>query len=249
MRVIPFLLIGACAIVQCVVIHDKLKICNRDDPELNDCIKDAMQFALKELASGLPELGIQSLDPHVEKEMKIEYKRNQITAKAFLKDITAHGLSNAIVHNVRANLQDDFMEIEADMSNKGIVVEGYFRGEGRLNAIVFNTKGFYNNTMSDLTWTWKISAEPEVKNGKTYMRVKKFFMRPEVGGMIVNLPVIFEDNPQLNKIAKDFAQNYWRLIYHELLPVIEQTWDKIGRKVCNKIFLKVPYDEIFPTSA
>ena len=40
-----------------------------------------------------------------------------------------------------------------------------------------------------------------MRNGKTYMRIKKFFMRPEVGNMSVRLMNIFEDNPQLSEFT------------------------------------------------
>lgn len=49
---------------------------------------------------------------------------------------------------IRVNLQDDFFDLEADLSSDQIDFEGHFQGEGRLNALIFNTKGFYNNTMS-----------------------------------------------------------------------------------------------------
>lgn len=36
---------------------------------------------MKSLANGLPEFGLPPLDPRVEKELKIEYKRNQVIFK------------------------------------------------------------------------------------------------------------------------------------------------------------------------
>ena len=38
----------------------------------------------------------------------------------------------------------------------------------------------------------------------------------------------------------------WRLLYKELLPIAQANWNKIGIKVANKVFLKVPYHKLFP---
>lgn len=37
-------------------------------------------------------------------------------------------------------------------------------------------------------------------------------------------------------------------MYKELLPLAQNNWNKIGIKVANKIFLKMPYNRLFPNN-
>lgn len=51
------------------------------------------------------------------------------------------------------------------------------------------------------------------------------------------------------QVANDFVNNNWRTLYKEMLPYAQENWSKMGIKVSNKIFLKVPYDQLFPVKS
>lgn len=45
---------------------------------MNDCLVDAVQAGIAAMADGINEIEIPSLDPYVQKELKLEYKNNQV---------------------------------------------------------------------------------------------------------------------------------------------------------------------------
>lgn len=56
-----------------------MQICDRNSPDVNDCLVDAIQEALIKLSdNGLPQLGVPHIDPYFQSEIKIEYKNNQV---------------------------------------------------------------------------------------------------------------------------------------------------------------------------
>lgn len=48
------------------------------------------------------------------------------------------------------------------------------------------------------------------------------------------------------KFARSFVNSNWRILYRELLPFAEANWDRTGKKICSKIFGKIPFAELFP---
>lgn len=52
--------------------------------DVNDCLVVAIQMGLISMAGGLQEFGVPSLDPNHEKEIRIEYKRNQVSMLSIL---------------------------------------------------------------------------------------------------------------------------------------------------------------------
>lgn len=55
-----------------------LKICNRNSPDINNCLVDAIQDGIKVLSDGIKELGVPAVDPYYQKELRVEYKNNQV---------------------------------------------------------------------------------------------------------------------------------------------------------------------------
>ncbi|XP_026758733.1 uncharacterized protein LOC113518150 [Galleria mellonella] len=225
-----------------------LKVCDRNSADVNDCIAEAVQNGLAVLADGITELGVPPVDPYRQKDLHAEYNNNQITAKMDMKDIYVHGLKSSEIKDARLRADDDQFYLEVDLTTPKVFVTGQYQGEGRYNSLKIAAKGSFNSTMTDLVYTWKLEGVPEKKDNETYMRIKSFYMRPDVGNMVSYLS---NDNPEsreLVDIGNRFinSNNNWRLMYRELLPLAQANWNKIGVRIANKIFLKIPYNQLFP---
>ncbi|XP_059048502.1 uncharacterized protein LOC131843703 isoform X2 [Achroia grisella] len=196
-------------------------------------------------------MGVPPVDPYRQKDLRAEYNNNQISAKMHMTDIYVHGLKLAKVKDARLRADDDNFHLEVDIETPRVFVTGQYEGEGRYNSLKIVAKGSFNSTMTDLVYTWKLDGVPEKKGNETYMRINSFYMRPDVGNMVSYLT---NDNPNskdLIDLGNRFinSNNNWRLMYRELLPFAQANWNKIGIRVSNKIFLKIPYDQLFPTSS
>lgn len=44
----------------------------------------------------------------------------------------------------------------------------------------------------------------------------------------------------------NFVNRFWHLMYEQSIPNFEESLDKIGQQLMNKVFTKVPYDQLFP---
>lgn len=55
-----------------------MKVCNRNSPDVNDCLVEAVQSGIAAMAEGIKELGVPSIDPYLQKEQRFDYKNNQV---------------------------------------------------------------------------------------------------------------------------------------------------------------------------
>ncbi|KAF9421595.1 hypothetical protein HW555_002528 [Spodoptera exigua] len=242
-----FMILSVC--YGAVDIKKYLKVCDRNAIDANDCMAEAVRQGIATMINGIEELGVPPIDPYLQKEFRMEYKNNQIAVKLTLKNIYVEGLREAIVHDARLRADDDKFHLEVDLSGPRVSVRADYYGEGQFNSLKIVAYGQVNTTMSDLVYTWKLDGVPEKNGTETYVRIKDFYMRPDVGSIVTHFK---NDNPEsreLTDLGTRFANENWRTLYKEFLPYAQANWNRIGVRVANKLFLKVPYDQLFPTSS
>ncbi|XP_050666307.1 circadian clock-controlled protein daywake-like [Leptidea sinapis] len=220
--------------------------CDRNSVEVNECLVDAIQDAIHVLTDGIKDFKIPSIDPLHQKEMRLEYKNNQVRAKMRMNEIFISGLSTSTVRDVRLKADEDKFHIEVDIKTPNMVVTGRYDGGGSYSTLKLSANGLFNISMDDLDYTWKIDGKPEIINGFTHVRVTSFYMRPDISKMKTLLTNENPESKDLTALAVQITNENWRLLYKELLPFAQTNWNQIGTELSNKIFLKVPYDVLFP---
>nr|XP_029724927.1 putative beta-carotene-binding protein [Aedes albopictus]XP_029724969.1 putative beta-carotene-binding protein [Aedes albopictus] len=247
------LLCAVCALTSAVEFQDDpevelpsfMRICNRNDPELGQCIKDSIQRLLPELVNGIPSIGFPAIDPFTQDSNYFEYKNQQMHGSLHLKNAKTYGMSRAQIRDVRAAAGDDTFNMEVDVYFPKVITEGKYKGEGRFNAIKLVSKGYFNVTTTDVSTTWKISGRTTQRQGEEYLLIDKFDMTPEVGDMKVYATGLFPD-PGLNQVALDFVNQYWPSLYKEMLPETRHSWEPMMLDIINKMFNRVPYRRLLP---
>ncbi|KAJ2947826.1 hypothetical protein O0L34_g9613 [Tuta absoluta] len=230
-------------------IENYLKVCDRTSPDVNDCLVEAIADGLPKMCDGIADLGVPPVDPYHQKELKVQYKNNQIAVIMIMRDIYVSGLRQAEVKDVRLKADEDSLFMEIDMTTPEVFVNGTYHGEGGWNSLHINTTGTFNTTMKDLVYTWKLGGKTEKIDGETYLRINSFYMRPDLSDLKSYLT---NDDPatrEFTNLGQQFANANWKSLYRELLPYAQDNWNRIGIRVANKVCLKVPYDQLFPAKS
>ncbi|CAH0766797.1 unnamed protein product [Diatraea saccharalis] len=201
------------------------------------------------MADGIEDLDVPAVDPYHQKELRVDYKNNQILAKFAAKNIYVEGLKSSTVHDARLRADEDRFHLEVDLTTPRVHVYGSYRGEGRYNSLQILAHGQFDTNMTNLVYTWKLDGVPEKNENGTFIRITDFYMRPDVGEMTSYVSNSNPDSRELTELGNRFTNNNWRLLYREFLPFAQANWNKIGIRIANKIFLKVPYDRLFPSKS
>ncbi|CAH2238204.1 jg11486 [Pararge aegeria aegeria] len=221
-----------------VDIEKYLKVCARNSPDVNDCLVEAVEYGISVMADGIKDLGVPPVDPYVQKELRLEYKNNQVQVKMNNKDIRVEGLKHSTVRDARLRADEDSFHLEIDMYSPAVSMSGKYEGGGSYNALNITARGTYQTNMTDLVYTWKLDGKPETINNEVYVRIKSFYMRPDVTSMKVHLTNDSPESKELTELGVRLVNENWKVLYKELLPFAMTNWNKIGTKVANKVFLK-----------
>lgn len=100
-------------------------------------------------------------------------------------------------------------------------------------------------TFDDVAFTVKFKPTVVEKNGKKYIQTKRYDLDFDTKRMHVQFGNLFNGNKELSDEVNWFLNENWRLIFLQLRPVVIFAVEEISKSVINRIFLKLPYEEIF----
>ncbi|XP_039290308.1 circadian clock-controlled protein daywake [Nilaparvata lugens] len=230
-----------------------MEVCYRDDPNLNKCIKDIIQHLVPNVKSGIPELGLPSLDPMEMDDMEFTYKSSMVSGDTKVKDVKIYKLSNIKVVDARAKVNDPtklILEFEAHYDRLESI--GKYELVGNIARIPINTQGLFNLTLYDVTFMYTVKGDLITgRDGEEYMELKHFqylHSNKGIGNLKLHATNLVEKNAFLNMFAIRFLNQFWKPISRELIPIIDPMIDRFTTRFFNNIFLRIPYNMLFPQS-
>jgi len=216
--------------------------CQIDNAERDECMKAAITHILPKLHSGLQALNIPPLDPLVHNNTVINFQRGQILqATGLVKTARVYGLSRAQIKRLKSKISKENVEVEIEAYVPRVFLEGTYKGEGRFNLLKMSAKGHFNISASDITVITKVAGTFEERDGEQYLRVKKFDMAPSsIGNMKVHFTGLFPDE-ELTRVSNEFVNQYWPVLYKEMIQETREIWEPIFIREANKMTLSVPF--------
>lgn len=103
--------------------------------------------------------------------------------------------------------------------------------------------------LDDIVFTARFKPKVTEKNGKKYIQTKRYDLSFDTTRMHMRFENIFNGNKELSDDTNRFLNENWRTIFLELKPLVEFAVEEMTKSVVNRIFLKLPYDEIFLPSS
>ncbi|XP_058803116.1 uncharacterized protein LOC131671023 [Phymastichus coffea] len=236
-------LLGGARADQEVGLPRSVKVCNHQAPDYSSCLRLAIQESWMTFVKGIPELGLPVLDPMEVDMMENEFHMGQLMGRFVLRDVKSYGAAKSIFQAVRPTRSADRMSLEVDFVMPKVFIEGDYKAEGSVGPYKIGGKGYFNISMEGVSTTWGI--EGRVENDRWV--VEHFHVYPEVEKMKVYFTDLFNGNPELNKAAMTFVNEYWQVLYKGMLPVVERHWDVHLTDFVNRlIFSKVSFAKTFP---
>lgn len=86
----------------CIILSaDDFPQCKRNDPNLENCILQAVEVVKPRLLTGVPEVSVPALDPFSVPTLKLDRTANNLRLKATIKNMKAYGGSNFKIEKLR----------------------------------------------------------------------------------------------------------------------------------------------------
>ncbi|XP_065170545.1 protein takeout-like [Atheta coriaria] len=248
---ITCVVIALCALSQTVSAYlteqpDYVKTCNINEPNFINCSTHAVQLLFNELPRGVPEIGLEPLDPLRVKRIKILQGAGPVNVNASLSNVTVVGFAHTkIVENRVDPVTYDF---HTDLRLPRLRIDGRYVLLGRILVIPLRGIGQCWFDARNL----EISAKSKVKMIKRgefhFFSVQGITVKFQIGGLRLHLGNLFDGIKALEETTNAYLNENWRLVADSLNPILAKTIEDIMLDILKKVFDNVPADFLLMVS-
>ncbi|XP_068617244.1 protein takeout-like [Battus philenor] len=229
---VVFALLGAVCVTE-GALAPFIRPCYADDI---DCLIDSTQAAVPVVAAGVPEFGMQSLDP-----MTLDrVVANQAGLDMDFRNTVVKGLRNCQVLNVVRFPQRTQLDVQCS-----VTLVGDYRLGGQLLILPIEGQGRYKIKIRDIVVNMDFEVGERLDGGESFWTVENWWYTADVlTNVEFRFQNLFNGNRQLASAVQDFANENWRDIFQELSPPF---MDVIVSKIIDelrKLFDIVPISEM-----
>ncbi|XP_034239346.1 circadian clock-controlled protein-like [Thrips palmi] len=223
-----------------------IKVCKRNNPNLNDCIRDSIENLRPQLKAGIPELDVPAMEPLHLREINVTPVQNSRLPrfKALGHNVDARGVSDFKIHKIETDLATN--TFRASIEIPAIRFTGEYEVNVNVLALPIKTRGPMTGNTTDVYGEATMVGRIEERNGQRFIKFDKLDLdvalsnyQIYLGNLFGNDPVLSESvNQAINANNKDFVK--------VIKPIIEATASKMLLEVANRITENFTYDQLFP---
>ncbi|CAG9768263.1 unnamed protein product [Ceutorhynchus assimilis] len=218
-----------------------LKLCQRRDPQLHQCIMDNVQILKPKMKPGIPELYIPPLNPLVIPEATLN---SGSSFRATFKDIQ---LYNAHEFNLQSfDVDLDKYHIDLKILFPLLRIKSLYSFNGRLLILNLNGKGPADGNYTNVQVGLSLNGKVFKKNNKEYVSWEKEKIDINIEKINLLFERLFGDNTELNDQTNKVINNNIDGIVEELQPVIQEVVSGFVFSLVNRLFSRFSLNELFP---
>lgn len=126
-----------------------------------------------------------------------------------------------------------------------ITINGKYKIDGRVLVLPIKGEGDAHLVLDNMTLNVIYKPKVIVKKGKEYIQTDKFKLDFDTQQLHMKLENLFNGDKKLSDNMNTFLNENWRDILKELKPSISFAIEEIFKSIINRVFIKVPYEELF----
>ncbi|KAK4875932.1 hypothetical protein RN001_012354 [Aquatica leii] len=218
-------------------------ICKRSDPNLNECLKEAIQKALSFIENGIDKFRIPSMQPIKIKTWTVQ-GTDILPFEQHYQNGQLYNYASSTIDQVQATITDNDFSI----SINGHLPMAKFVGQYKIdNAIFYGQNLTGNGTIVYIEYAnvFVINMTGRVnRNGDIpILQITSTVHNNTIEDLDINL-----DTFHIEQSAKhsDHLNKHWKVIVDELREGYLEMYAVAFQNIANSIFSQLDYDKLFP---
>ncbi|XP_050456597.1 protein takeout-like [Cataglyphis hispanica] len=223
-----------------------LKICHRNDPNLNECVKQSVNSLRPYLKTGIPALQIPPCEPLRVPQIEISQAVGPISITSTYTDIEVQGGTNFTLKSVKIDIDKDRVRLKLYLPRLEMIAR--YNMNGRIMLLPITGNGLARGNFTDIEVIATVQGEryQSQKTGEIHYRVVDFYVDFDVGNANIYLDNLFNGDGTLSNAMNLFLNDNWKVVAAEIKPALENTVSDIFKTFSNKIYSKFPLDTLLP---
>ncbi|XP_026480097.1 circadian clock-controlled protein-like [Ctenocephalides felis] len=226
-----------------VYLSENLPRCKFED---TPCFENAVEQSVRILKDGNRKINLIPLEPLHVNAINIDTGAGNFRLQLDLKDCDISGFTG--VQNLRITAKsDNRLHWEVTGHVPKIEVKGKYKADGRVLVLPVQGEGDALITLYDLDIFLIIKEEDKrtERKGKAYMHLDTFDVKFTPKRVTMNFENLFNGDKVLGDNLNMFINENWPEVFKEVQPALEESLAQIFLEITNRVFDKVPAEEIY----
>ncbi|XP_065354649.1 protein takeout [Calliphora vicina] len=228
---------------QAVQLPDYIKVCSRNDPKINECVKNTVHNMRPYLKDGIKELNVPAMEPLYIGDLNIlEGGSSGINVKAI--DLNIFGASNFEIKKLKAS--QNGMRFDFELNLPRLQGEGQYDINGQILALPLKGNGPFTGNFTNFYAFVKIIFDTKNVNGEEYLTISDLNVKIRTGKGRIRLENLFNGDKTLGDVVNDTINQNFEVFTNELIAPIERALEKKFIAIARKILENFTHNELFP---
>lgn len=228
-------------VAQSAKIPDYIHVCHRNDPKINECIRNTVHDLRPYLGNGIKELNVPPLEPLYIGDLNIlDGGQNGFNVKT--KNLNIFGAANFEIKKL--NAKDQGRQIDFEMLLPKLHGEGTYDVSGQLLALPLRGNGRFSGNFTNFTAFVKVKFEIKTDSENVdRVGIQALEVKIKMGKGRVRLYNLFNGDKTLGEIINETINQNFETFTMELIPPIERALEKKFMSIAGKIMETFTYDD------
>ncbi|XP_037052439.1 protein takeout-like isoform X2 [Bradysia coprophila] len=211
------------------------------------CLPKVITEILNKYPNGHKGLKMPVMEPlHINKLEMWQKENSPIAINLTFNHLDMYGSSETkILRIVGFEADPTTSKFEVTASIPKLSIFGKYTMSGIILILPILGSGNSSIVFDNVLFTVRFKPKVTEKNGKKYIQTERYDLSFDTTRMHLHFENIFDGNKELSDDTNWFLNENWRYIFLEVRPLIEFAVEEMAKSVINRIFLKLPYNEIF----
>ncbi|CAH1116025.1 unnamed protein product [Phaedon cochleariae] len=230
-------------VVECRKLPSFVEPCLRTNPNITACILHNVELLRPRFLAGIPELFIPPLDPLVLPKASLD-SGDQFSAS--FSDIQIYNALDFQLEKVHLDLEK--FSVDLAIMFPSLRIKSRYELDGKLLVLQLKGQGLADGNYTNVYGKIFGTGVPFEKNGKTHYKIEDSKIDIDIGGAHLYFDRIFGDNEELNEQTNKVINENIKDLIGELKPVVIQVIRGFVLGICNRLFDRYTFDELFPNA-
>ncbi|XP_072935643.1 circadian clock-controlled protein daywake-like [Epargyreus clarus] len=225
-------------------IPSYIKVCQRNDPNVDKCIMNSVEELRPKIIKGIPELDVPGIEPLSLGQIALARGPQGAKLTAVVNDVKVRGPSNFIIEELKSDLDNNRFDMKLLLPR--LDFNGKYKMDIQVLLLRLQGRGNITGHFKDYACNVTMRGNKEKRGEDEYLKFDPFKVKLRVGQSSIYLTNLFDGDPVLGPATNRIINENSQVFLQEISPVLERSLADLFTEMANKITSKFTYKELFP---
>lgn len=218
-------------------------VCPSEDKALGNCLRDAFNSYVPQLATGVPEYGVPPCEPLYIPTISIKQSAGPITVTSSYTDVSVRGPSKMQVKNVEVDSRKH--KVIASLYIPELRMKGNYNLKGQLFMLPIEGDGIFHAKYGNINAIVTIILGRKRRvNSVDALACKSLEVKFNIGNASMKLENLFGGDGELGNAMNKFLNENWEKLSNELQAPMEKALQDVLKPLADHAFSILDADDV-----